>query len=201
MGSLHQGRPGKSRPVPISPTGRFVGGVRYTIATNSLTSQLGEQGLRGEDPHAAALANGKQVLAVTRGQDLDPGLDRAGEDEVIGGVSGHRLRGPGRGPDRLHREFSEQRLGLDPSLRVEVELLGEDALQLDYHRVEEDQLEATVYRFLEEPARRSRCDEGGDQDVGVETCAQAQCRRNRSSSTKASVSSGPIPSFSARSRP
>jgi len=170
-------------------------------ATNSLTSQLGEQGLRGEDPHAAALADGEQVLAIARGQDFDPGLDRAGEDEIVGGVSGHRLRGLSWDPDRLHREFSEQRLGLYPSLRVEVELLGENALQLNDHRIEEDQLEATVDRFLEKSARRSRCDEGGDQDVGVETGAQAQRRRDRSSSTTASVSSGPIPSFSARSRP
>jgi len=88
------------------------------------------------------------MLAVTRGKSTDPGLDRAGEDEVVGGVSGHRLRGPGGGPDRLHRELSEQCLGLAPPLRLEVELLGEDPLQLDYHRVEEDQLEATVDRFL-----------------------------------------------------
>jgi len=94
----------------------------------------------------------------------------------------------------------EQRLGVAPPLWFEVELLGEDALQFDYHRVEEDQLEATVDRLLEKPARRSRCDEGGDQDVGVETGPQAQRRRDRSSSTKTSVSSGPIPSFSARSR-
>lgn len=167
----------------------------------SLPAQLGEQGLRGENPHTAALADGEQMLAVTRSKNIDLGLDRAGEDEVVGGVSGHWLRGPGRGPDRLHREFPEQRLGLDPPLRLEVELLGENAPQLDYHWVEEDQLEAAVDRFLEKSARRSRCDEGGDQDVGVETGAQAQRRRDRSSSTKTSVSSGPIPSFSARSRP
>lgn len=35
--------------------------------TSSLPSQLGEQGLRGKDPHAAALADGEQMLAVTRG--------------------------------------------------------------------------------------------------------------------------------------
>lgn len=169
--------------------------------TQSLPSQLGEQGLRGEDPHATALADGEQMLAVTRGQDLDLGLDCAGEDAIVGGVSGHRLRGGGWGPDRLHSEFSEQRLGLDPSLRVEVELPGEDAPQLDDHRIEENQLERAVDRLLEEPARRARRDEGGNQDVGVETGAQAQRRRDRSSSTTASVSSGPIPSFSARSRP
>lgn len=74
---------------------------------SSIPSQLGEQGLRGEDPHAAALTDGKQMLAVARGQDLDPSLDRTGEDEVVGGISGHRLRGPSRGLDRLHRKFSE----------------------------------------------------------------------------------------------
>lgn len=113
------------------------------------------------------------MLAVTRGQDVDPGLDGAGEDEVVGGVTGHRLRGPGRRPDRLQCELSEQRLGLAPRLRLDVELLGENALQLDYYRVEEDQLEAAVDRLLEKSARRSPCDEGGDKDVGVETRAQS----------------------------
>lgn len=141
------------------------------------------------------------MLAITSSKNIDLGLDRAGEDEVVGRISGHRLRGLGRGFDRLHGEFPEQRLQLAPPLRLESELLGENTPQLNYDGVEEDQLEAAVDRFLEQPARWPRGDEGGDQDVGVKTSAQAQRCRDRSSSTTASASSGPIPSLSARSRP
>jgi hypothetical protein len=88
-----------------------------------------------------------------------------------------------------------------PTLRLEAELAGEDPLQLHHHRRCQDELQASVDRLLENPAWRPGRDEGRDQDVGVAEDAQGQLRSERSSSTSASLSSGPIPRASARSLP
>lgn len=88
------------------------------------------------------------MLAVPGDQDLDLGPDRAGEDNVVGRVTGHGLGGPRCSLDRFHCQFSEQRLDLPQSLWVELKLLGEDALQLGDHGFEQDQLQAAVDRLL-----------------------------------------------------
>jgi hypothetical protein len=65
----------------------------------------------------------------------------------------------------------------------------------------QDELQAGVDHLLENPAGRAGGDERRDQDVGVADDTQDQLRPERISSTSVSVSSGPIPRVSARSRP
>jgi hypothetical protein len=65
----------------------------------------------------------------------------------------------------------------------------------------QDELQAGVDHLLENPAGRPGGDERRDQDIGVAGDAQDQLRPERISSTSASVSSGPTPRASARSRP
>lgn len=57
----------------------------------------------------------------------------------------------------------------------------------------QEQLQATVDRLLEDPARRTSDDESRDQDLGWGSDGRAQRRSARRSSTRDSTSSGPNP--------
>jgi len=147
------------------------------------------------------LTQRKQVATIAGHQHLDSGPDRAGEDQVVIGVAADRV-GPARGGgDEFGREVDEQLLDGLPSVGLEADIPGQDPLQLDQYRSGQNQLDPAVDRLLEDPARRPRCDEGRDEDVGVAGDPQDQRRPERDSSTKASMSSGPTPIASARSRP
>lgn len=88
-----------------------------------------------------------------------------------------------------------------PAAGLKAQLGGEDALQLRLDWLCEDELKATVDDLIDDAAGRAGRDEGRDQDVGVTENAQSQLCAERISSTNASLSSGPIPRSSARSRP
>lgn len=141
------------------------------------------------------------MTAIAGDEHLDPGRDRAGEDQVVVGVAAGRLRPvPGRG-DQLRRQVDQQLLDRPPAVGLEAELLGQDPLQLGQYRSGQDQFETGIDRLLEDPARRPGGDERRDEDVGVAGDPQDQRRPERDSSTTASLSSGPMPIASARPRP
>lgn len=112
------------------------------------------------------------MLAIARDEHLDVCLRHASEDQVVVWVAGRGLHRPLWRRNRLHRQIDEQCFNLLPSLRVERELLHEDALQLLQDWLRQDQLKATVYRFLDYATRRPSRDKRGDQHVGVEGDAQ-----------------------------
>jgi hypothetical protein len=86
---------------------------------------------------------------------------------IIIGVARHGLGRGIRHRSQLDRQVDEKLLDSSPALRLEAELAGEDPLQLHHHRLRQDELQATVDRLLDHPARRAGRDEGGDQDVCV----------------------------------
>lgn len=147
------------------------------------------------------LTQGKQMSAIAGDDDLDPGCHRTGEDQVVIRVAADRL-GPARGGvDQFGCEVDQKLLGSLPAVFLEAELHGQDPLKLNDHRTGQDQLDPAVDRLLEDPARRSGGDERRDEDIGVAGDPQDQWRPERDSSTNASLSSGPTPTASARSRP
>lgn len=140
------------------------------------------------------------MTTIAGHEHLDPGLDHTGEDQVVIWVATDRL-GPARGRvDQFGREVDQKLLDRLPSVELEAELPGQDPLELDEHRTGQDQLDPAVDRLLEDPTRRPGGDERRDQDVGVAGDPQDQWRPERDSSTNASLSSGPTPTASARSR-
>lgn len=141
------------------------------------------------------------MATIAGHEHLDPGRDRAGEDQIIVGIAADRLGPARRGIDQFGREIDDQLPGRLPALRLEADLLGQDPLQLDQHRSRNDQLDPPVDRLLEDPARRPGGDERRDEDIGVAGDPQDQRRPERISSTTASLSSGPMPTDSARPRP
>ena len=147
------------------------------------------------------LPHGEQMPAIARDEHVHPRLNRTGKNQVIGRVARYRLGCGLRCRDQLDRKVNEKLLDPLPALRLETQLPGEDPLQLDHHRLGQDELQAGVDYLLEDPAWRSGGDERRDQDVGVAGDSQDQRRPERISSTSASVSSGPTPRASARSRP
>ena len=147
------------------------------------------------------LSNGELVAAVTGHENLHLGLNRTGKDQVIVWVAGHRLGRVLRRWNQLGRKIDEELFDLLPALRLKAQLLGEGPLQLDHHWMGQDEFQASVDRLLEDPAGRSGGDERRHQDVGVTGDSQDQPRPERISSTTASLSSGPTPRTSARSRP
>ncbi len=128
-------------------------------------------------------------------------LNRAGKDQIIVWVARHRLGRALRRRNQLGREVEEKLLDRLPARRLEAQLFGENPLQLDHHRLGQDELQASVDGLLENPAWRSGGDERRHEDVGVAGDSQDQPRPERISSTRVSLSSGPIPRASARSRP
>lgn len=144
---------------------------------------------------------GQKVPTIAGDERIHFRLNRTGEDQIIGRVARHRLGWSLGCWHQFSRRIDEKLLDPSPALRLEAQLPGEDPLQLDHYRLRQDQLQASVDRLLDHPARRAGRDEGGDQDVGVAEDAQDQSRSERISSTSASESSGPIPRVSARSRP
>lgn len=145
--------------------------------------------------------HGKQVATIPGHENLDPGLHCAGENQIVVRVAADRLGMVRRGGNQLRREIDEKPSGLLPAPRLEADLPGQDPLQLDQHRAGQDQLDPAVDRLLEDPARRSGRDERRDEDVGVAGDAQDQRSPERDSSTNDSLSSGPMPTASARPRP
>jgi hypothetical protein len=143
----------------------------------------------------------KQVATIAGHENLDPCFYRAGEDQIVVSVAADRLWPARGGGDQFHREVDEQLLDRLPTVGLEAELPGQDALQLDQHGPGQDELDAGVDRLLEDPARRASGDERRDEDVGVAGDAQDQRRPERNSSTTTSLSSGPMPMASARPRP
>ena len=147
------------------------------------------------------LTQRKQVTAITGDEDLNPCRHHTGKDQVVVGVAADRL-GPTRGGGHhLGREVDEQLPNRLPTVGLEAELPGKDPLQLDQDRARKHQFDPAVDRLLEDPARWTRGDERRDEDVGVAGNPQDQRRPERDSSTTASLSSGPMPMASARSRP
>lgn len=147
------------------------------------------------------LTQREQVAAISGHEHLDPGRHRTGEDKVVIWIAADGL-GSARGRvDQLGREVDQKLLDRLPTVDLEAELPGQDPLQLDDDRTGQDQLDPAVDRLLEDPARRSGSDERRDEDVGVAGDPQDQWRPERDSSTTASLSSGPTPTASARSRP
>lgn len=147
------------------------------------------------------LTQGKQVAAVAGHEHFDPRRDRTGEDQVVVGVAADRLGRVRGGGDHFRRQIDEQLPDTLPAPRLEADLLRQDPLQLDQHRLGKYQLDPAVDRLLEDPARRPGGDERRDEDVGVAGDPQDQPRPERISSTTASLSSGPMPIDSARPRP
>jgi hypothetical protein len=113
------------------------------------------------------LADGEQVAPVARDEGIHSRPNCAGEDQVIIAVARHGLGRGRRRRSQINRELEEKLLDSSPMLRLEAHLSSQDLPQLHHHRLEQDKLQASVDRLLEEPARRPRRDEGGDQDVGV----------------------------------
>lgn len=145
--------------------------------------------------------HGEQMPSIAGNEDVHPPFDRTGENHVVVGIAGDGVgRSFGRG-GHLGGHVDQELFDLAPALRLEAQLPGEDSFQLDHRWLREDELQATVDRLLDYAARRSRRDERGDKDVGVAEDAQDQPRCERISSTSASLSSGPIPRASERSRP
>ncbi len=147
------------------------------------------------------LSNGEQVPVVAGYENVHRGLDRTGKDKVVIWVSRHPLGRILRRWSQLDRKIDEKLLDLSPALLLEAQLLGEDPLQLDHHWLGQDELKTSIDRLLEDAAGRSGGDERRHEDVGVAGDPQDQPRPERISSIKASLSSGPTPRASARSRP
>lgn len=164
-------------------------------------TQLREQRLWGDHPNAMMLTDGKQMPVIAGDEHVHLRLNRASEDQVIVRVSRHRLGWSLGRSNHPGRKVDQKLLDALPALWLEAQLPGKDPLQLDHHRLGQDELQAGVDCLLEDPARRTGGDERRDQDVGVAGDSQDQLRPERVSSTRASLSSGPIPSASARSRP
>jgi hypothetical protein len=164
-------------------------------------TKLGEQGLRREDTHPAMSGERKQVPSVAGCEDIHLRFDGAGENEVIGGIAGDGVGCGRRRGNQIGGQIREELLDLAPAVSVETQLAGEDSLQLRHDRLGKHEFEAAVYRLFDDTARGTGRDEGGDEDVGVAEDAQVQPCAERISSTSVSLSSGPIPRASARSRP
>jgi len=147
------------------------------------------------------LSDGEQVLAIPRDEHVHPRLSSTSKDQVIGRIACHRLRWILGRRNQFGRKIDQKLFDSSPALRLEAQLPGEDPLQLDHHRLGQDELQAGVDYLLENPAGWSGGNERRDQDVGVAGDSQDQLRPERISSTSVSVSSGPIPRASARSRP
>lgn len=108
------------------------------------------------------LTDREQVPAVARDERIRFRLNRTREDQVVVWVSRDRLgRIFGRW-DQFGRKIDEELLDLFPALRLEAQLAGEDSLQLDHHRLGQDEFQAGVDRLFEDPAGRSGGDEGRD---------------------------------------
>lgn len=147
------------------------------------------------------LTQGKQVATVAGHEHLDPRRDRTGEYQVVVGVAAERLGWVRGGGDHLRSQIDEQLPDTLPAPRLEAELPGQDPLQLHQHWSGQHKRDPAVDRLLEDPARRPGRDERRDEDVGVAGDPQDQPRPERISSTRASLSSGPMPIDSARPRP
>lgn len=132
---------------------------------------------------------------------MDVHFDGAGKDQVIGRIASNSIGCGLRRWNPLVSNLDKEFLYLAPTLLLKLQLAGEDALQLHHDWLCEDELQATVNGLFDDAAWRAGRDEGGDQDVGVAENAQGQLCAERISSTNASLSSGPMPSASARSRP
>jgi hypothetical protein len=104
--------------------------------------------LWSNDPHVTMLAYGQQMLSVARRQHLDYGLDRAGENDVVIRVAGHRRGRTRRSRDGFHRQVPQERVDLSPPRSLGAQLLDEDPLQLSGHRLEQHKLQATVNRLF-----------------------------------------------------
>jgi hypothetical protein len=103
-------------------------------------SQLGEQGLWGEDPHTAIRPEREHVLMVPRNENVDSRLHCTCEDQVVVRIPGDGLGWLRRSRDRLHCQAGEERLDFSPSLRLETELRDEDPHQLVHNGLLENQL-------------------------------------------------------------
>lgn len=147
------------------------------------------------------LTQRKQVATISGHEHLHLRLDHTGEDQVVVRIAADRLGPPSGCVDQFDREVDQELLDRSPAVDLEVEFPGQDPLELDDHRTGQDQIDPAVDRLLEDPARRARGDERGDEDVGVAGDPQDQRRPERDSSTTVSTSSGPMPMASARSRP
>lgn len=87
-------------------------------------------------------------------------------------------------------------------MSVKAELFGQHSVQLVENGYRDEELQPAVDRLVENTARWSAGDERRDENVGVaKNAGEAQADPPRSSSTSASVSSGPTPRFSACRRP
>lgn len=136
---------------------------------------------------------------VSRDKDINMCTDRAYKDQVVIRIARERpARCLGRWR-RFHRHISEKFLDRLPALSSEAELLGEDPLEFAQCGLQKYELQIAIDCLFDDPAGWAGGDECGHQDVGVTGDTQNQRRRARSSSTRASLSSGPIPDISARS--
>lgn len=94
------------------------------------------------------LTHGEQVPAISRDENVHPRLSRTGQDQVIVRIASHRLGWILRRRNRVGRKVDEKLLDSSPALRLKAQLPGENPLQLDHHRLEQDELQASVDYLL-----------------------------------------------------
>lgn len=166
-----------------------------------MCSELCKERLGCEQSYAAVLAERKQMLPVACDEDVCAGFDSTGEDDVIASISRDRdgLVGQ-RGLDGGNP--FEKPSDVAGAISVEAQLFGQHSIELVENGCRDEELQPAVDRLFENTARWSAGDERRDENVGVaENAGEAQADPPRSSSTSASVSSGPTPRFSAFRRP
>ena len=110
--------------------------------------QLRQQRLRGDHPNATMRTYGEQVPAIARNENVHLRLNCTSKNYVIGRVVRHRLRWTLRCRDQLGRKLDEKLLDPSPALRLEPQLPDEDPLQLDHHRLGQDELQSSVDYLL-----------------------------------------------------
>lgn len=165
-----------------------------------LVQELGQQGLRCDEPHSVTFTDREEVFPVTGHEYVDSSFDRGGQDRVVGRVAGDHLdmwRRVWSFRCQLGEKFARRGRPLDG----EAKFLSQHSMQFGTYELGEEKVEPPVDRFLEQAARRAVGDQGRDEDVRVAEDAARQPWPPRNSSTSASTSSGPMPRVSASRRP